>query len=342
MILLQCITKILEMFNMYAFVQVAVDGKSYCESAVDTLRLAKEVGLDAVINDDVVSGVMGTGKWIGSYCLMALGGVIAYHEAMPIGLVATMMVVGFAFGFVIMDMATVVVEISAATLFICFAKDPHALKNSHPDLYDALVKAWEKKGGGPLPGGKAAPSSASGTPVVGSPVTGTGATGKTGAVAVAGAGAAVAVGSEETKEENEVNLRKVNQSFLELVNSKPQLRKYPQSGNRGMSYVRTIVVDTEKGTFAWKSNDPKSIVFLGDVTKITPGAQTDYLREHVKAENHSKCFTIFTDKREINLEADNEEQAKLWVKGLQSLVKSVYKAKGGAGGGGNSSKCLIM
>ncbi len=36
---------------MYAYVQVASVGKPYCESAQDTVKLMKEVGIEAIAND---------------------------------------------------------------------------------------------------------------------------------------------------------------------------------------------------------------------------------------------------------------------------------------------------
>jgi len=303
----------------------------------------KQVGLEAVINDDVVSGVLGTGKWIGSLSVMALGGIIAFHHSLPLSLVAAMMVIGFGFGFAIMEMATVVVEISAATLFICFVKDPMALKRSHPDLHAKIIAAWEKKGG-QLPGLEDAKAASGMSP--GSSTASTGGGGGAAGVAAAGTvGAAAAMDESKSAadENSEIDLASVNKKFMEMLKAQPppQLRKYPQSGNRGMSHMRSIIIDFDNGTLSWKPNDVQATIFLGDVTKVLKGAQTVYLKEKVKPEEHLRCFTIVTDKREINFEADSEETAKLWVKGLQSLIKSVQSAKGGAGKRPDS-KCIIM
>jgi hypothetical protein len=45
----------IEFLNEYAFAQVAIYGKDYCQAAHDTWELIKARGVDLIINDDLIS-----------------------------------------------------------------------------------------------------------------------------------------------------------------------------------------------------------------------------------------------------------------------------------------------
>jgi len=52
-----CIESIIQTFNMYAFVQVAIYGSSYCVAGKNTLKLIKKCGIEAIANDDLTDGL---------------------------------------------------------------------------------------------------------------------------------------------------------------------------------------------------------------------------------------------------------------------------------------------
>jgi hypothetical protein len=72
--LIGCIENLLQYFNIYAFAQVAIYGKSYCQAAKDTWHLISSHGIKAIINDDLISGVLTMGVFVGG-CIC--GGVAA-------------------------------------------------------------------------------------------------------------------------------------------------------------------------------------------------------------------------------------------------------------------------
>ena len=39
-----------------------------------------------------------------------------------------------------------VIDAGVATIFVVFAEDPGAFRQSHPELHDQLVSAWERIG----------------------------------------------------------------------------------------------------------------------------------------------------------------------------------------------------
>ena len=56
--ILSCLENIMNYFNMYAFTYVAIYGHTYCEAAKETWQMLSSKGIDAVINDDLIGGVL--------------------------------------------------------------------------------------------------------------------------------------------------------------------------------------------------------------------------------------------------------------------------------------------
>jgi hypothetical protein len=51
-------------------------------------------------------------------------------------------IMGFVVGFGIAVTPLSVIDSSIATIFVCFAEDPAAFQQSHPDLYQPLIAEW--------------------------------------------------------------------------------------------------------------------------------------------------------------------------------------------------------
>ncbi|KAJ1561628.1 putative choline transporter, neither null mutation nor overexpression affects choline transport [Cladochytrium tenue] len=69
--ILYCIEDILLYFNKYAFTQVAIYGKSYCDAGRDTWELFKRAGFTAIINDSLIGSVLGVGSLcVGLVCAL--------------------------------------------------------------------------------------------------------------------------------------------------------------------------------------------------------------------------------------------------------------------------------
>lgn len=49
------------------------------------------------------------------------------------------------FGFAFLSIMAVTVEISVATLFVCFAEDPDALRLAQPRLHAKMLKEWKRR-----------------------------------------------------------------------------------------------------------------------------------------------------------------------------------------------------
>jgi Plasma-membrane choline transporter len=143
---LRCMEEILATFNMYAFVLVTTDGLSYYQAAKATLQLAKKYGLEAVINDTLIDGVLTTGRLMGALTCGGAAAIIGrWAYDMPWDLIVVMMIIAFLFGYAMLSVATIVVEIASATLFVDFVRFPKGLSRGHPDLHKELMGAWKKR-----------------------------------------------------------------------------------------------------------------------------------------------------------------------------------------------------
>eukprot|EP00808_Paulinella_micropora_P008246 g51308.t1 len=362
--LIACVKKVVELFNMYAFVQVATHGKSYCRAAKDTFRLMRHVGLEALVNDDIVDGVLATGRWLGALALMGTAGVLTVHTYnLPWEITAWAMLLAFSFGYVIMKLATVVVEMAAAALFVLFAIDPYCLQHAHPALYEELRTNWLKahkdmpKGlhGASTRGPDASPDVSENRRLNLFPRSSSPDLPADAAVELVTPGPdKLALSPAQAKE------------FKSMTEARPlpQLRKYPRSGKliAGLSHMREIELDRRAQTIRWRAptgasakaegravapakekegeekedGESENQVKLAEVRTVTLGAQTSSLQKRVKPEQHDCCFSIHTDTREVNFQADTPEQARLWVAGLQQAI-----AETAQGGAISSTGCVV-
>jgi hypothetical protein len=107
-------------FNKYAFVTVAIYGKSYWQSAKDTFDMFERTGLLALVNDSIVGTVLSLGCFIGGVITAIAGGVFGFIFVPDNWIIAT--VAAFFIGFTMVAMTTEVIDSGVATLFVCFAE----------------------------------------------------------------------------------------------------------------------------------------------------------------------------------------------------------------------------
>lgn len=145
--ILACIERLVQMFNKYCFTIVAIWGKSYCDSAKDTVRLVYTHGISAIINDCIVSNVLSFGCLFGGL-LGAAAGATAGHfiidtTAAQLGAAILVLpaVAGFFVGFVTMAQCMMVIDAGVATIFVAFAVEPNALAQNNADLYQHFTAA---------------------------------------------------------------------------------------------------------------------------------------------------------------------------------------------------------
>jgi len=145
--LLSILDRVVEYVNQYAFAQVAIYGKSYCEGAQATWELFKVRGFDALINDSLVGVALGFACVMGGLTGAAVSGLLSsfvFNDGVA-GSWVVWAVLGFLFGFGLTMLAVEVVDSAVTTLFVCLAEDPAALQRTKPQMYQQLVPVIQQR-----------------------------------------------------------------------------------------------------------------------------------------------------------------------------------------------------
>jgi len=159
--LLACVERLAQYFNVYAFVQVAVYGRTYIEAAKKASDIVRNTGVDALVNDDLVGSVLTMGAAVGGVAC----GVIPARMGTASGTLTqsqgwATFVMGSILGYTIIMAVMSVVWSCVVTLFVCFAEDSNALYHTKPEEFHKLVTAWQQRDGMPV-GMQLPPDSAS-------------------------------------------------------------------------------------------------------------------------------------------------------------------------------------
>lgn len=142
--ILGCIQSIVEYINRWAYVYVGIYGYKFTQAGKAVFQLFNQRGFDAIINDDLIGNVLGFAALaIGLICAGA-GAAIAHYTDIVDFENATIFlaVLGLFVGVGVAITPLSVVDSSVATIFVCFAEDPSAFAQSHPELYQPLVTEW--------------------------------------------------------------------------------------------------------------------------------------------------------------------------------------------------------
>jgi len=143
--ILSWIEWIIEYFNHYAYAQIAIYGKSFCQSAKSTYALFKRTHLMNVVNDSILGTVLSFSCLAGALfvgCISAgLGALIVSTEYwLTIGLL------GALIALVVITLIVQVVDSGIVSLYVCIAEDPAALRASNEALYRQFVEVWPEIG----------------------------------------------------------------------------------------------------------------------------------------------------------------------------------------------------
>ncbi|CAG8572736.1 7127_t:CDS:2 [Ambispora gerdemannii] len=146
--LLACIEGLVEYFNHYAYVQVAIYGKSYCTSAKDTWKLIKDRGVEAIINDNLIGNVLTMGAiFIGAICgLFGYAYISIVKPDFNDGGRYTifLVIICFLLGFMMTVVVTDAIDSGVTTTFVALAEDPDALRRTKPLLFERIRARWPR------------------------------------------------------------------------------------------------------------------------------------------------------------------------------------------------------
>ncbi|DBA02544.1 TPA: hypothetical protein N0F65_011016 [Lagenidium giganteum] len=142
--ILGCLQSLMEYFNRWAYVYVGIYGYKFTQAGKAVFDLFHQRGFDAIINDDLIGTVLSFAALaVGLICAGAGALVANYTDIVDFEHSTVFLaVLGFIVGVGIAVTPLSVIDSSVATIFVCFAEDPAAFLQSHPDLYQPLVTEW--------------------------------------------------------------------------------------------------------------------------------------------------------------------------------------------------------
>ncbi|TIC01280.1 DUF580-domain-containing protein [Wallemia mellicola] len=145
-----CVISVIEwlvkIFNKYAYISIALYGKSYIKSAKSTWHLFKDRGIDALVNDSLVS----IGLTYGSYFVGVLCGLFTYIYLKTASVewnsdgqfTAPLLLYAFLIGFTCSMTLLSGLDAGVSTLFVGMAEDPGVLAQRAPPLFEEIRRVY--------------------------------------------------------------------------------------------------------------------------------------------------------------------------------------------------------
>lgn len=152
--LIMCILNLFEdlirFFNKYAYVQVAIYGKSFIQAAKDTWHLILKAGIDAIINDNLVDTTIGIFTFLAIIISLIIGAIYTSITLPSIGEMQAWDWIKFSIVMSVVTLITILIygaalqPISSAVtaLFVCLAMDPAAVAYTNPEFYQAIQESY--------------------------------------------------------------------------------------------------------------------------------------------------------------------------------------------------------
>ncbi|KAH9485401.1 Protein PNS1 [Psilocybe cubensis] len=137
---------LVEYFNRYAYIEIALYGKPYIKAAKDTWRLFKDRGIDALVNDSLVGMTLTWGAYaIGVLC--SLFGYLYLRFTAPSynsegQYTAPIVLFSFLIGMVCSMTMGSAIEAGVSTIFVGLGEDPQVLAIRAPELFSMIAQAY--------------------------------------------------------------------------------------------------------------------------------------------------------------------------------------------------------
>ena len=139
---IQGLESLLKYFNSYAFVEVALTGKGLCESSKESFKLMCRYGMDAILNDILISRVLIVAKLaviffscISVYVLCSLAEKIDSTIEILVHIVVV-----FCASNTVFSATQSVIQSGVSTLFVCICADVEVLRFTQKDFYSEITK----------------------------------------------------------------------------------------------------------------------------------------------------------------------------------------------------------
>ncbi|KIY53121.1 integral to plasma membrane protein [Fistulina hepatica ATCC 64428] len=140
------IESLVQYFNRYAYIEIALYGKPYIAAAKDTWRLIKDRGIDALINDSLVGLTMTMGAYLVGL-LSSLFASIYLKATSPAynsngQYTAPVLLFAFLIGIQCSLMLASSIEAGVSTIFVGLGEDPQVLANRAPQLFSKIASMY--------------------------------------------------------------------------------------------------------------------------------------------------------------------------------------------------------
>ncbi|KAH1265355.1 CTL-like protein [Glycine soja] len=130
-------------FNKYAYVQIAVYGKSFNRSARDAWELFQSTGVETLVAYDCSGAVLLMGTIFGGLITGTCSGVWAWikwnDRAFMIGSTSMLM------GMILVGVAMVVVESAVTSIYICYAEDPLLIQRWDTEFFNQMSETLHQR-----------------------------------------------------------------------------------------------------------------------------------------------------------------------------------------------------
>ncbi|KDO30255.1 hypothetical protein SPRG_19806 [Saprolegnia parasitica CBS 223.65] len=140
--LMSCLVSLFELFSHWAFVYVGVYGNTFVQAGKATMQLFHARGFTALLNDELISSALAFSAFVVALICSGVGVAVCAIDTQA---TATLVLVGLGSFFMALAVALVVlstIDGAVATVYVCFAEHPEALGQSHPELFQLLMRGW--------------------------------------------------------------------------------------------------------------------------------------------------------------------------------------------------------
>lgn len=131
---------LLQYFNIYAFVHVAIYGCSYVDAARRTWALTQKCFFAAVFNDCLAYQAVDVLGLMLAVVVAVIGGLLCNSFALGLTI--------FFISFFVNSIVFQLVQSTVTTIFVCFAEVPEGMELSFPELYEEMMAMDAKITGG--------------------------------------------------------------------------------------------------------------------------------------------------------------------------------------------------
>lgn len=143
--LLNCLETLMEYFNQFGFVYVAIYGYNYTKSCYRVVQLIKKSGFESMIQFDLTNSALFAGAVVTGLITGLVTGLIAQGGTKEmsdnyISLTFLGMFIGFFFAWIIMQILIAAIN----TTFVIWAEDPETMQENRPQEALELFEAAEK------------------------------------------------------------------------------------------------------------------------------------------------------------------------------------------------------